>query len=186
MPEGRSSRQDAAAELDEGRLVEAAQRDPRRFADLYELHLDRIYAYIAARVRDRDAAQDLTAEVFHRALANIRRFEWRGAPFAAWLYRMAANAIMDRARRIRRETAAAGVQIDCEPADVEQAEHSSRLYRLVRTLPEDQRRVLQLRFVEQKSIRETASQMQRSEGAIKQLQYRALETLRARMGERNG
>src|SRR5262245_43964649 len=84
-------------------LIEAAQRDPSRFAELYESHFERVYAYIVRRVRDRDEAQDITAEVFHQALANIGRFEWRGVPFAGWLFRIAANAIIDRAKRAAKE-----------------------------------------------------------------------------------
>ena len=67
-------------------LVEAAQADPRRFADLYEHHFDRIYAFVARRLRDRAAAEDVTADVFHHALANLHRYEWRGIAFASWLY----------------------------------------------------------------------------------------------------
>ena len=80
-------------ESDEQLLIEAAQRDPSRFGELYEANFEKVYAFIVRRVRDRDVAQDLTAEVFHQALANLRRFEWRGLPFCAWLYRIAANAI---------------------------------------------------------------------------------------------
>src|ERR1700694_6191147 len=83
-------------------LIEAAQKDPCRVADLYEIYFARVYAYIARRVNDRTEAEDLTSEVFHDALANMRRFEWRGAPFAAWLYRIAANAIADRSERLAR------------------------------------------------------------------------------------
>jgi RNA polymerase sigma-70 factor (ECF subfamily) len=83
-------------ESDERLLIEAAQRDPRRFAELYEDNFDRVYAFIARRVRNREEAEDLTSEVFHQALANIGGFEWRGIPFIAWLLRMAANAIVDR------------------------------------------------------------------------------------------
>ena len=86
-------------------LIERAQRDPRRFAELYEAHVDRVYAFIARRVSRRPDAQDLTAEVFHQALANLGRYEWRGVPFAAWLYRIAANAVADHhAREARART----------------------------------------------------------------------------------
>ena len=84
-------------------LVEAAQHDPARFAELYEYHFARVYAYIVRRVRDRAETEDLTSEVFHHALANLQRFEWRGIPFAAWLYRIAANLISDRWQRLGRE-----------------------------------------------------------------------------------
>src|SRR5215467_7817988 len=82
-------------------LVEAAQKDPRRFAELYEANFERVYAFIVRRVQDRHDAEDLTAEVFHHALANIARFEWRGVPFAVWLYRIAANAIADWGRKMK-------------------------------------------------------------------------------------
>src|SRR5205085_12254931 len=82
---------------EERALIEAAKRDPARFAELYEFNFDRVYAYVSRRVRDRSIAEDVTAEVFHHALANLERFEWRGTPFAAWLFRIAANEIADRA-----------------------------------------------------------------------------------------
>lgn len=162
-------------------LVEAAQRDPQQFGELYELHFDRIYAYIARRVRDRAEAQDLTSEVFHQALAHLGSYEWRGVPFATWLYRIAANAIIDRAHRVGREAGPPSCEPLTDPA-IEEAEHRASIFRLMRELPEDQRRVLHLRFADDKSIREVADEMGRSEGAIKQLQFRGLETLRARIG----
>jgi len=170
---------------DEKLLIEAAQREPARFAELYERNFDRVYAYIVRRVRDRAEAQDLTSEVFHQALANLPRFEWRGVPFAAWLYRIAANAVADRARRLDRERALMQPKAP-EAEDIAEVERQARLFALVRALPEAQRRVLEMRFVEQKSIRDVAQALRRTEGAIKQLQFRALENLRARMGETNG
>src|SRR5882724_11985181 len=77
-------------EADERLLIEAAQKDPARFADLYEINFERVYAYIVRRVGDRTETEDLTSEVFHKTLANLKRFEWRGIPFAAWLFRIAA------------------------------------------------------------------------------------------------
>src|SRR2546421_12256082 len=72
-------------EQDERMQVEAAQRDPSHFAELYERNFYRVYAYIVRRVGDRHQAEDLTADVFREALAGIGKFEWRGVPFAAWL-----------------------------------------------------------------------------------------------------
>jgi len=88
-------------EADERLLVEAAQKDPARFAELYENHFERVYAYVVRRVGDRAETEDVTAEVFHHALENLKRFEWRGIPFAAWLFRIAANLISDRWRKTR-------------------------------------------------------------------------------------
>jgi RNA polymerase sigma-70 factor (ECF subfamily) len=166
-------------------LIEAAQRDPRRFAELYEHHFERVYAYIVRRVGDRDAAQDLTADVFHQALANLPRFEWRGVPFAAWLYKIAANALADRWKRDARDRDVPHLG-DPPEVSLEELEHRARLFRLVDRLPADQRRVIVMRFAEQKSIREIADALGRSEGAVKQLQFRGLQTLRARLGETNG
>src|SRR5436309_15850989 len=90
---------------DERHQVEAAQKDPSKFEALYEQHFERIYAFVVRRVHDRSAAEDVTAEVFHKALAALSQFQFRGAPFAAWLFRIAANAIADRSRRGAREVA---------------------------------------------------------------------------------
>jgi len=172
-----------ATESDERLLIEAAQKDPSRFAELYELHFDRVYAYVARRVRDRAETQDLTAHVFQQALANLGKFKWRGAPFAAWLYRIASNAIADHARRNMRETSdqEAGVEKTSAAVDLEEVERRARLFRAVDKLPDDQRRVIVLRFAEEKSIREIADELGRSEGAIKQLQFRGLGNLRNRL-----
>jgi len=165
---------------EERALIEAAQRDPGRFAELYELNFDRLYAYVARRVRDRSIAEDITAEVFHHALANLQHFEWRGAPFAAWLFRIAANEIRDRAVQLGREVSSTGDLPGGE--DPEEVEERARVFRYVRDLPQDQRSVLEMRFVEGRSIRDIAARLDRTVGAIKQLQFRAVRSLRERMG----
>lgn len=170
---------------DERSLIEAAQRDPRQFGELYEHHFERVYAFVVRRVRDRDAAQDLTAEVFHQALAHLGRFEWRGVPFSAWLLRIAANAISDRGQRLARESGSM-IADDPQTESLEDVEERARLFRLVDALPDDQRRVVHLRFAEQRSIREIAETLGRSEGAVKQLQFRGLENLRLRIGKAHG
>jgi RNA polymerase sigma-70 factor (ECF subfamily) len=172
-------------EADERLLVEAAQKDPARFAELYENNFERVYAYVVRRVGDRAETEDLTSEVFHHALANLRRFEWRGIPFAAWLFRIAANLISDRWQRKGREDVAGEPErIESAAAsgvEFEEVERRATLFRLVDTLPAEQRRVVVLRFVEQKSIKEVAREIRKTEGAVKQLQFRALSSLRARM-----
>jgi RNA polymerase sigma-70 factor (ECF subfamily) len=170
----------AESELDEKVLIETAQRDPRRFADLYRMHFDRVYAYVARRVTTRSDAQDLTAEVFQQALANLGRFEWRGVPFAAWLYRIAANAVRDHHQRIVRDQNVPP-DLDLWRQEHEGAERCASLYRAVRELPADQRRVIEMRFAEDRSIAEIARVLGRSEGAVKQLQFRAFGSLRARL-----
>jgi RNA polymerase sigma-70 factor, ECF subfamily len=173
---------------DERLAIEAAQRDPSRFAELYENNFERVYAYIARRVGYREEAQDLTAEVFHQALANIGRYEWRGVPFVGWLYRIAANAIADRWKRaVREEQRGEDESETLEESGVDdEIERRAMLFQLVDSLPPDQRLVIIRRFVDQRSIREIAAELRRSEGAVKQLQFRALHTLRAHMRSRHG
>jgi RNA polymerase sigma-70 factor (ECF subfamily) len=172
-------------EADERLLIEAAQKDPARFAELYENNFERVYAYVVRRVGNRAETEDLTSEVFHHALANLKRFEWRGIPFAAWLFRIAANLISDRWQRAGREQGEkTSSEVESLPAtaDIEEIERRATLFRLVDTLPVEQRRVVVLRFVEQKSIKEVAGEIRKTEGAVKQLQFRALSTLRAQLG----
>ena len=182
-PSAKGSREETSGLPGDDRLlVEAAKKDPSRFADLYELNFARVYAYIVRRVGDRDVAQDLTSDVFHKALASIQSFEWRGVPFAGWLLRIAANMIVDRSKRSGREVS--GQDDLAEPStqpNLEEIDQQGRLFRLVEQLPADQRRVIGMRFAEEKSIREIATELGRSEGAVKQLQFRALQNLRARM-----
>jgi RNA polymerase sigma-70 factor (ECF subfamily) len=185
MENGRFPEKDLKAPrtaADERALVEAAQQDPSRFAELYDDNFERVYAFIARRVRNREETEDLTSEVFHQALANLPRFEWRGVPFAAWLYRIAAYAIADRRRRLGRES---GNPVRDEPSkdETEEMERRALLFSLVRELPDEQRRVIEARFIEGRRTREIAAELGRSEGAVKQLQFRALQSLRARMRE---
>jgi len=170
-------------------LVEAAKKDPSSFAPLYEAHFERIYAFVARRVRDRSVAEDLTADVFRHALSAIGAFEWRGVPFASWLYRIAANEVADHATKAARERGTIvpdGARDEPSRSEIEQVEHRATLFRLVDDLPSDQRRVIVMRFAEERSIREVAETLGRSEGAVKQLQWRALETLRSRMRQSHG
>jgi RNA polymerase sigma-70 factor (ECF subfamily) len=173
------------SESGERQMIAAAQRDPRHFAELYDAHFDRIYAYAMSRVRDRAEAQDVTSEVFHQALQNLKSFEWRGVPFSAWLYRIAANAIADGAMKAAREQTLP-VPEAVDEVDFEAVEERAHIFRMVEDLPADQRRVVEMRFVEEQSIREIAKELNRSEGAVKQLQFRGLQNLRDRLGEKMG
>ena len=192
-------RLDKAREAEERRLVTAAQQDSARFADLYEAYFELVYGYAARRVRDRAAAEDVTSEVFKKALASLPRFKWTGAPFGAWLVRITSNVIADRAKQAAREQGSSprvSKGVDTPPltvgllprsqprtaqTDLEQAERRALLFRLVDELPGAQQRVVVMRFAEEKSIRNIATALDKSEGAIKQLQFRALENLRKRL-----
>jgi RNA polymerase sigma-70 factor, ECF subfamily len=162
--------------------IEAAQQDPTRFDALYEDNFYRVYAYVVRRVGVRHQAEDLTSEVFREALAGIQNFEWRGVPFAAWLLKIASRRIADHWTRSGRESGNPAAEQEA-PAEIER---SAMLFQLVDRLPEAQARVIEMRFVEQKSIKEIAEELGRSEGAVKQLQLRAIETLRREMEGAHG
>jgi RNA polymerase sigma-70 factor (ECF subfamily) len=188
MTAARRSRLNPSPEAcNEQALLEAAQRDPGKFDALYELHFERVYAFVAGRVHDRAKAEDLTADVFHKALAGLPKYEWRGAPFAAWLFRIAANAIIDQHKREQRGLADREVSPASEPialaaeTDLQLVEYRARLFQLVGRLPEAQRLVIRQRFIEQRSIREIAQRLGKTPGAVKQLQFRALQSLRTQM-----
>lgn len=177
-----------SAETEERALIEAAQKQPSRFGALYERHFDQVYAYVARRAANRTEAEEVVSDVFYRALRSLNQFEWRGAPFVAWLLRIAANSLTDRRRQdlLERDTPEGGEAAETPTTEMDEAEESARLFRQVETLPEDQRRVVELRFAEEKSIEEIAAALGRSEGAVKQLQFRALRTLRTRMSKDDG
>jgi RNA polymerase sigma-70 factor (ECF subfamily) len=170
---------------DERALIEAAQADPARFVDLYDRNFHRVYGYVIRRTGSRTEAEDITSAVFERALTNLARFEWRGVPFIAWLYRIAANALADRRREIERDSSEPPPDVP-DARESEEIERRAMIFQLVDRLPEVQRRVIEMRFVDQKSIREIATALDRSEGAVKQLQLRALENLRKSMEGRHG
>ena len=204
MPGGKPEniRLDNEREAEKRRLVEAAQQDRAHFVQVYEEYFALVYAYVARRTRSRDNAEDMTAEVFRKALENLSRFKWTGAPFGAWLLRIASNLIADRAKRAARELGSSprvskGVDTpsltnglsprpqptakQSQQTDLEEAERSARLFRLVNDLADDQQRVIIMRFADEKSIREIAGELGRSEGAVKQLQFRALQNLRGKL-----
>jgi len=185
MVAGKTQAHESRTQAQERLLVQAAQKDPAQFAELYEQNFVRVYAFIVRRVGSREVAEDLTSEVFHKALAALPRFDWRGIPFSAWLIRIASNVVTDEWKRSSR-------QADGDPPEpsvdmrLDEAEDQARLFRLVEQLPRDQGNVIEMRFAQGKSIREIAQALGRSEGAVKQLQFRGLQTLRTQLGGKNG
>ncbi len=169
----------------ERKLVEAAREDPVLFGTLYERHVDAIYAYALHRLRDRTAAEDVVSETFHRALENLDRYEWRGAPFSAWLYRIASNAIAARYRHEPSLPLDAALGVQDEGIGPERAlllgERRREVREAVATLPPEQQQVVILRYGQDLRNKEIASIMGRSEGAIKQLLHRAMQGLQRRL-----
>ncbi len=174
-------------------LIARARHDRVAFGEIYRVYVRRVYAFCRAHSRTREEAEDLTAQTFERALAAIGRYEDRGGRFSSWLLRIAANAAVDRARRgghdtpldeevIAEDGAARPVQ-EGTARWVEDWEQSTWVKVHLATLPEDQQRVVRLRFYDDHSFGDVATEMGRSEGAVKQLTQRALKALRVRMDE---
>lgn len=175
------SQADLLAERD---LIVAAQRDQAAFTPLYERYVDQIFAYALTLTRSRELAEDVTAATFARALEELPRFEWRGVPYSAWLYRVAANLVA-RERR-RPGWIELNPQVGDDAPSPEEAavsgDRAAEVRAAVAALPTDQRQVIQLRFGGELRNREIAEIMGRSEGAVKLLTFRALTTLRRRLG----
>ncbi len=169
---------------DEESLVERArQGDEKAFAELYEAHFDRIYRYVAVKIGDKMEAEDMTQQVFLNAIHSISSFKWKGTPFAAWLFRIAHNQVVDYVRRKKKQPATlfdeSLVSSDSNPQLI--VEHSLNIEQMLlatRVLTEVQREVISLRFAAGLSIAEAAEIMGKSQGAIKSLQHSAIIALR--------
>lgn len=172
---------------DERILVERASAGDRdAFRELYEQNVAAVHGFIRNRV-GADVADDLTAETFCRAFEHIGRFEWRGAPFRAWLFRIAYHQVVGRARR--KDTHVI-LQEDPTPPAVDGHEESviARLegeivVEALERLPEGHRTVLELRYMQDLSVSETAAVLESSEEAVRALTYRALKSLRTAYAE---
>ncbi|HZM19423.1 MAG TPA: sigma-70 family RNA polymerase sigma factor [Gaiellaceae bacterium] len=176
-----------AAASDNGQirdLVERAQLGDRAaLEELYLIHFDRIYGYLHMSVGSRHDAEDLTTQTFVKMLESIGRFRWRSAPFSAWLFRIAHNLAMDHFRARRRWQPEeeipepAGVEEDSAEEQALASIGDASLLELIARLSPEQRQVLTLKFVFRFSNGEAAAILDKTEGAVKSLQHRALATL---------
>ncbi len=191
MQKAQTSRGASLRSDSEAQLIERAKRDPEAFGVLYERYIDRIYSYIYYRTGDAREAEDLTARVFYRALAHMPSFNQRGAPFIAWLYRIAHNLVAnwrrDRSRHpeLPLDDIIAVRARDATPhAQAERAEDRRLLLEAIRRLPAERQELLILKFVDDLSNVEIGQVLGRSEGAIKSLYHRTLLALRQDLEKR--
>jgi RNA polymerase sigma-70 factor (ECF subfamily) len=168
----------------ESELVSLAKDNPELFSELYERYVDKIYNYVYYRTGNHHDAEDLTAKTFYQALRHLRRYQDRGLPFSAWLYRIAHNLIAnwhrDRSRKqvIALDEIAWVTQSPHPESHVELEDEQKKMLRLIRHQPSERQQLLILKFVEQMSNREIGQIMGRTEGAIKSLYHRTLIALR--------
>jgi RNA polymerase sigma-70 factor (ECF subfamily) len=172
------------------RLVERAQQGDRAaLEELYLIHFDRIYSYLHMSVGNKHDAEDLTTQTFLKMLESIKRFRWQSAPFSAWLFRIAHNLAMDHFRARRRWQPEAEVP---EPpgseepsAELEAMQTIGRqsMLELIDKLSPEQQQVLTLKFVFNFPNADVATILEKTEGAIKSLQHRALASLQKQIAQ---
>jgi RNA polymerase sigma-70 factor (ECF subfamily) len=185
------------ARLDRDRpLVEAAQADPARFDALYRKYVAQVYSYAYYELRDHHEAEDATERTFMAALAGLPQFEERATPadgagastFRVWLFQIARNAVAERRRRLRRrpeaalDTAEAVAAADDVEDQAARRDDVAAALRAIDRLPDDRRRAMILRFVEEMSTSEIAAVLGRSEGAVRVLIHRALRSVARDLG----
>lgn len=172
------------------RLVDRAKGgDAQAFGLLYDRFQPEILRYLTHRTRDAETAQDLAQQVFLKAWQAVPRFEQRGVPFKAWLYRMAHNQMVDHFRTHKATSELGDFDLP-DAADQESAllagEMGEALRRALARLSEDHRQVLTLRFLMEKSAREIGEAMGRKEVTVRGLQMRALQALRREIESMGG
>ena len=170
----------------EDQLVERAKTDADAFGELYDHYFGQIYRFVYSRMRDQDAAEDVTSEVFFKALRAIGKYKPSGHPFSAWLYQISVNAIADhyRARKPASNLDdAIGLADPQQPLDerVAQKQEAARVWAAIDTLPEQQRTAITLKLGEDLKLADIGVVMGKSEGAIKLLVHRGMIGLRARL-----
>lgn len=175
----------------EADLVERAQRHAGAFAQLYDRYVVAVYRFAYRRTGSHQDAEDITGQTFFRALDKLPSYEWRGVPFGAWLFRIAANLVADHHRARTTHLSLDGMldagahppeghgsSLDDSLADRDDL-HAA--WQAVALLPPLQRRAVTLRFGHELSHAEVGVRIGRSEAATKQLIYRAMLTLRHKM-----
>ncbi|MDQ2915190.1 MAG: sigma-70 family RNA polymerase sigma factor [Chloroflexota bacterium] len=177
----------AIPESDEVELVRRAPVDAGAFAELYRRYLPRVYRYVRARLRNSDEAADVTQHVFLKASEALPRYRDHGAPFAAWLFRIARNTAIDNERRRRVTVPWESLAEIPAPDDVEAGaidhERYARLYALLRELSSDERELLALRFAGGLTSKEIASVVGASDAAVKKRLARTIQKLKERYGD---
>jgi RNA polymerase sigma-70 factor, ECF subfamily len=172
----------------EAQLIERAKVDAYAFGLLYDRHVDAIYRFVYNRLHNQQAAEDVTSEVFAKALRAIGRFQFSGRPFRAWLYQIASNATIDHVRALRpsvdlgQASQMASTSAGPEATALGRVEQS-RVWALLGELPVAQQTAVALRLGEDLSTTDIAHVMGKSEGAVKVLVHRGLSSLRARLNE---
>jgi RNA polymerase sigma-70 factor (ECF subfamily) len=170
----------------EEQLVERAKTSADAFGELYDHYFSQIYRFVYSRLRNQEAAEDVTSEVFFKALRAIGRYRSTGPPFSAWLYQISTNAITDhhRSKKPTSELEAAFDLAVDEPGldeQIAQKQEAARIWAVIDTLPEQQRMALTLKLGEDLKLAQIGVIMGKSEGAVKLLVHRAMQSMRKKL-----
>jgi RNA polymerase sigma-70 factor (ECF subfamily) len=172
--------------MDEAALITAARTSPDAFAKLYDRTQPAVYRFAYSLAGNHAGAEDLTAEAYRKALINLNRYEDRGRPFEAWLCTIVRNLARDNGRKAGREIPLMDhdqARDEWPGVELARAEDRSFVHVAVRKLPDVQRKVVVLRFGHEWSVRQVADELDKSEAAVKQLTYRAVNRLRELLQE---
>ena len=167
----------------------AAKGDEPSAGELFDEFYPRVYRYAMAKLGNQVDAEDVAAETFAKVLKGLDRFVWKGGGFEAWIFRIASNVVVDQVRFRSRESLSEVAQDD-EPSTVREwdpetaflfAEAGDEVRTALAALPGDQREVLVLRFAAGLDTKEAGEVMGRKPNAVRQLQFRALQSMRDQM-----
>ena len=175
----------------EAMLVEQAKTDREAFGELYDRHYDLVLNYIVKRTANIHASQDITSEVFFKALHNIDKYRWNGVPFSVWLFRIASNEIANHYRNLKRrkysesetsrwndtETPSAEAELIDAEEELTRNQQYLLLHQQLSILPLKYQEVITLRYFEKKQINEISQILEKKEGTVKSLLHRGLEKL---------
>ncbi len=164
-------------------IIEAAKLNPEHFGPIYDKYYKQIFGYVYQRMDCKDTAFDVTAQVFLKALTNLNRYEFKGVPFASWLFRIAHSEVMQLFRDQKNKRA-----VNADVGDLKNIyeevqepffeEYLPALQQMIKQLPEDDLQMIELRFFEQRPFKEIAEILNITENNAKVRMYRILERLK--------
>jgi len=167
----------------EQEVVEAAKKDPARFAVLYDKYYEQIFRFIYQRIDDKEQAFDATQQTFLKAMNSLHKYEYRGVPFASWLYRIASSEVNNlfRAQKAQRTINVESVSVYTIIEEIQESkieEYHDKIVDIIRELPEQELQLIEMRFFEKRSFKEIAEILEMTENNAKVKTYRILDKLK--------
>jgi len=167
----------------EQEVVEAAKKDPARFAVLYDKYYEQIFRFIYQRIDDKEQAFDATQQTFLKAMNSLHKYEYRGVPFASWLYRIASSEVNNlfRAQKAQRTINVESVSVYTIIEEIQESkidEYHDKIVDIIGGLPENELQLIEMRFFEKRSFKEIAEILEMTENNAKVKTYRILDKLK--------